>query len=152
MSGWDFDESLGSVRVIITRLLTPVVMALVVFGWFYTQASAGGKSDGIIYNNGASQNQFLPIDQIPPFNLQPPQKVIGWATSRGGEVTSFEFGYFTPAQEANINITFYSGTNENSNGTMIAKFQFTNSPGGAEQFINHDISGQPFTLPEGPFG
>ena len=35
---------------------------------------------------------------------------------------------------------------------MIAKFQFTNSPGGAEQFINHDISGQPFTLPEGPFG
>ena len=89
MSGWDFDESLGSVRVIITRLLTPVVMALVVFGWFYTQASAGGKSDGIIYNNGASQNQFLPIDQIPPFNLQPPQKVIDWATSRGGEVTSF---------------------------------------------------------------
>ena len=56
--------------------------ALIIFGLFQGQATAGAPT--IIYNNGTSQNEWLPI----PGNLPPPQEILDWATSGGGVVTS----------------------------------------------------------------
>ncbi len=125
--------------------------ALIIFGLFQGQATAGAPT--IIYNNGTSQNEWLPI----PGNLPPPQEILDWATSGGGVVTSFQFGYFTNApQPIDINIRFYSGTDGNSNGTLVGEYSFTNLPGfdptKLGHFVDHDISGQPFTLPSGAFG
>ena len=92
MSGRGFDEALENARLVIARIPTPgFVIALVVFGWFHSQAAGQGET---IYDNTNSQNQFLPTSQIPPFNLEPPQEIIGRGTSRGGDIISFQFGYF----------------------------------------------------------
>ena len=76
---------------------------------------------------------------------------------RRGVVTSFQFGYFTnAAQPIDINIRFYSGTDGNSDGTLVAEYSFTDLPGfdptKLGHFVDHDVSGQPFTLPAGAFG
>ena len=45
------------------------------------ESTAGSTTT--IYNNGTSQNEWLPI----PGNLPPPQEILDWATSGGGVVT-----------------------------------------------------------------
>ena len=58
MSGRGFDEALENARLVIARIPTPgFVIALVVFGWFHSQAAGQGET---IYDNTNSQNQFLP--------------------------------------------------------------------------------------------
>ena len=154
MSGRGFDEALENARLVIARIPTPgFVIALVVFGWFHSQAAGQGET---IYDNTNSQNQFLPTSQIPPFNLEPPQEIIGRETSRGGDIISFQFGYFTPLPGPfAMTIRFYTGTEAGPSGTTIAEFPFTDLPGfdpkEEERFINHSVE-RPFPLPPGEFG
>ena len=124
MSGRVLDEALENARLVIARIPTPgFVLALVMFGWFASQAVAGPLT--IIYKNTDMRNQFLPIGQIPPGGLPAPQEVRQRLNILlGGEVALFKFAYFTPSQEkVAFTVIFYS------NGTKIAEFPFTDLPG-----------------------
>ncbi len=134
-------------KIFAVLLLSPMLVVVIC-----SQSSAQGKD---IYNNGTSIHQFVPIGQIPPFDLKPPQEVMDWDSSGGGTVTWFQFGYYTPAQDSfGMTIRFYTRTSVDSNGTMIAQFPFTGLPStDMEHFINHNIApDEIFELPPGLFG
>ena len=58
MFGRRVDQSLESNRLKLARTLTSgIVGALVVFGMFQSQATAGSTTT--IYNNGTSQNEWV---------------------------------------------------------------------------------------------
>lgn len=86
------------------------------------------------------------------------QEVLDWATlPLAGDVTWFQIGYATSRTTGpiDVDVTFYSGTNNSVNGTEIATVSVpvSASTGGVRGFVvNVDISASPVHIPAGEFG
>ncbi|MFQ5707617.1 MAG: FlgD immunoglobulin-like domain containing protein [bacterium] len=111
-------------------------------------------SDTLFDNTNSSGSFFAPgLAGFPP-----PQEVLDWGIFPGGTVTHFQIGYSTDLTgTVDIDVIFYEGTNDSSDGTQVAQFSLPGLPGSSsgnpEGFlIDVDVSSASFFLPSGDFG
>ena len=150
-------KSVRGVRSSVGAGLLVLAVAAAVLVFLNAGSGPTRASGFVIYNNGTSQDQYLPLDHIPG-SPSPPQVILDWSTSPGGTVESFEIGYATGlAGPISLDIAFYTGTNETTDGTGLFAFPLTGLPGSSSppnvEVKFYPVEGfAPFELPPGEFG
>ncbi len=107
----------------------------------------------LLFNNTQRTNFFFSLETSDV-------EILDWGANTGGRISRFQIGYATSVTTGvSLDIIFYTGTNDSTNGTRLATFSFTNLPGSniagtiQGRIVDVDVSaaGQ-FDLPAGAFG